>query len=138
MKKVFAIVFTLLMLTSSVGITIATHYCNGKAVKTALSLGLADVECDMADRPASCGKNDHSSALNKKNCCANDLVQVTVEDYTAPAVMHSSPDFHFVAALATVYYNLYDVQASPEVRCEEYSPPLPDRNIQVMLQSFLI
>ena len=140
MKKFFAIFLALLMLTTNVGITFATHYCGGKAVKTSISLGHDDLDCGMADMDASpCKDQSDSPAVKRKSCCENQYTQLSIEDdYNNPAVVKTAVDFQFVAVFVVTYLNLYSFNASTEAEYSNYSPPLLDLDIPVLIQSFLI
>jgi hypothetical protein len=139
MKQVLAIFLALLMLTTNVGITFATHYCGGKAVKTTLSLGQDDIDCGMADMDTPCENPSESPTVKRKNCCENKYTQVTIEgDYNTPAVVKTAVDFQFIAVFVVTYINLYSFNASTEAEYTGYSPPLLALDIPVLIQSFLI
>jgi len=127
------------MLTTNVGITFATHYCGGKAVKTSISLGHDDLDCGMADMDTPCEDPPDSPVVKNKNCCENQYTQISIEDdYNNPAVVKTAADFQFVAAFVISYINLYSFDASTEAEYQNYSPPLLDLDIPVLIQSFLI
>ena len=139
MKQVFAIFLSLLMLTTNVGITFATHYCGGKAVKTSISLGQDDLDCGMANMDTPCKDQPKSPTIKRKNCCENQYTQISIEDdYNNPAVVKAPVDFQFVAVFVVTYFNLYSFNASTEAEYTGYSPPLLDLDIPVLIQSFLI
>lgn len=139
MKQVFAIFLALLMLTTNVGITFATHYCGGKAVKTSISLGHDNLDCGMADMDTPCEESPDSPVVKNKNCCENQYTQISIEDdYNNPAVVKTAVDFQFLAVFVVTYLNLYSFNASTEAEYSNYSPPLLDLDIPVLIQSFLI
>jgi hypothetical protein len=139
MKSVVAIFLALLMLTTNVGIAFAVHYCEGKAVKTSISLGHDDLDCGMADIDAPCQNPYESPTVKQKNCCENQYTQISIEDdYNNPAVVKTAIDFQFVAVFVVTYLSLYSFNASTEAEYQNYSPPLLDLDIPVLIQSFLI
>ena len=48
MKRILSILLAILMLTTNMSITFATHYCGGKAVKSSISFGHDELSCGMA------------------------------------------------------------------------------------------
>jgi len=139
MKQVFAIFLVLMLLTANVGITLATHYCGGKAVKNSISLGHDDIDCGMANMDTPCENNPNSPTIKRKNCCENKYTQVSIEDdYNNPVVVKALVDYQFVAVFVVTYFNLYSFNASTEAEYTDYSPPLLDFDIPILIQSFLI
>ena len=138
MKRVFAIFLSLLMLTTNVSLTFATHYCRGKAVKTQVSiLGHSDIGCGMEGDSKSCDNSQMPSITS--NCCQDKFVELSIEDdYSNPAIITTNVDFQFVAAFVISYINLYSFDASNEAEYLNYSPPLLKQDIPVLIQSFLI
>ena len=139
MKKVLAIFLSMLMLTSNVGITFATHYCGGKAVKTSIMLGQEDLSCGMAEMESSCKNHSQTPTIQSKGCCENQYVQFEIEDdYNSQATVEIPVDYNFVAAFVISYINLYSFDASAEAEYLNYAPPLLDLDIPVLIQSFLL
>ena len=139
MKKVLAIFLSILMLTSNVGITFATHYCGGKAVKTSIMLGQEDLSCGMTEMELSCEKHPESPTVTSKSCCENQYVQFEIEDdYNSSTIVETPVQIDFVAAFIISYINLYSFDASAEAEYLNYAPPLLDLDIPVLIQSFLL
>lgn len=139
MKKVLAIFLSMLMLTSNVGITFATHYCGGKAVKTSVMLGQEDLSCGMTDMETPCKNQPQSPTVKSKGCCENQYVQFEIEDdYNSSTVVETPVQMDFVAAFIISYINLYSFDASAEAEYLNYAPPLLDLDIPVLIQSFLL
>jgi len=138
MKRVFAIFLALLILTTNVGLTFATHYCGGKPVKTDVSLlGHFDIGCGMEDKDNSCD-NPEIPAI-KSSCCQNRSVELSIEDdFRSPKIIKNTVEYKFVAAFVTTYINLYLLDASAETEYLDYLPPLLDHDIPVLVQSFLL
>ena len=139
MKKLIAISLTMLMLLSSVSITFATHYCGGVAVKTSLSIGHENIGCGMTGSGDSdCEKFPSDSSISKK-CCENQYIQLSVEDeFSTNSSIQIPSNFDFVSSSAVTFYvqNYF-----PNTLIQEYfsrPPPIYKRDIQVLLQVFLI
>ncbi|WP_306639760.1 HYC_CC_PP family protein [Sanyastnella coralliicola] len=139
MKKVLAIFLSVLMLTSNVGITLATHYCGGKAVKTSIMLGQEDLSCGMTEMEPYCEKHHESPTITSKSCCENQYVRFEIEDdYRSSSIVEIPLQIGFIAAFIIGYINLYFFDASTEAEYLKYSPPLLDLDIPVFIQSFLL
>ncbi|MHB1279442.1 MAG: HYC_CC_PP family protein [Bacteroidia bacterium] len=139
MKSVFAIFLAMLMLITNVQIALATHYCDGEAVKTSIYVGHGDIDCGMSDQDAFCEKEYNPPAVKSKNCCENKYAELSIEDdYKNPSFVKAVPDVQFIAAFIITYLNLYSFDPSIEAGYSHYSPPLLDLDIPVLIQSFLI
>ncbi len=86
MKKLFSIALSLLMLTTMLHVSIATHYCNGNLAASKISLN---------GKLASCGMEGEENASQvagtflKSHCCEDEVTTIGVNtDYT--------PSFSFV------------------------------------------
>ena len=91
-----------------------------------------------------CHKEDNQTPTHKEKndrCCHNDVeVYMLDEDYTFQSKKIESDNILYAAV---IYYSLFAPQISmnsdPEkVNYTLYKPPLPDRDIPVFIQSFLI
>ncbi len=54
MKKILAISLALIMLSTNTGLSMATHYCGGLAVKSQLVLGHESLDCGMSNMDKVC------------------------------------------------------------------------------------
>ncbi len=139
MKKALSIFFALLILTTSVGTTFATHYCGGKAVKSSISFGQDALSCGMTNEDLYCENNSQTPTVQSKNCCENHYLQLKVKgDYSTPAIVKSHIDFNFVVDFVGTSFNFYSFNTSTELAYLNYSPPLLNLDIPVLIQSFLI
>lgn len=77
MKKIFSILFAILILFSGLTVNLAIHYCGGMAASKKLS---------FSGEAASCGMDSHhSSGLHNPSCCSN-----VVKSYTFSNTFFSS------------------------------------------------
>ncbi len=76
----------------------------------------------------------------KMPCCKDISEELKVEEFTSAAFdFDASPELFQLAVIN--YLILQDIDFSTEVEnphFQHYSPPLPDRDIPVLVQSFLI
>lgn len=127
------------MLFSNIGFSMNTHFCGGKAVKTSFSIGLHNPSCGMEEMDGKCettpSSQDH---LKTTPCCANEHMVLQLDDdvdICAPAV---SPNLIFFTAFVRAF-------VLPEIDVEQtadlspyYLPPISEKDVQVLLQTFLI
>ncbi|HEX2977157.1 MAG TPA: hypothetical protein VHO68_14575 [Bacteroidales bacterium] len=78
MKRVFSILFAIMILFSGLTVNLAIHYCGGKAASRKLS---------FSGEVASCGMDSHQSSkgLHNPSCCSN-----VVKSYTFSNTFFSS------------------------------------------------
>lgn len=141
MDRLVAIFLSFLILTTNVGLTFATHYCGGKAVKAKIMFGSADLSCGMTEEETTqfCDRNSQSPTIRTNGCCENQYVQLEIEDdYNGPTSVENTVDYNFIAAFVISYISLYSFNAFNEVEFLNYSPPLLKQDIPVLIQSFLI
>lgn len=83
-KKIVSIVLAVLMLGANMSFTFTTHFCGGKAVKSALTFGGSEIGCGMNSRSLeSCQRTSNETEFSKKGCCDNKSSVFSLgEDYT--------------------------------------------------------
>lgn len=136
MKKVASILLTLLFLFSSSHLSFATHYCGGKVQKHGLTMSVEEFGCKMnneENKPCEDGGDQY-----KKKCCDNTSVEYSLnEDFDTNPEKEVSINKNFVVAF--LYNNLlFNNDNTSYVDKLYYSPPLLDKDIPVLIQSFLI
>ena len=141
-----AISMALLMMLSSTGFSMDVHYCQDQ-LKSVSLFGKAKSCHEKQSTPAchqtkkSCHQEeDGISEADKDNCCHNEAVVIEKSDLDGTATQIATlQDIHldFVAALIVVYVFNYDVQVDYQSYVQ-YKPPLPDRDVQILYQTFLI
>lgn len=123
MKKAASILFSLIFLASTLGMTINSHYCGMKL----RSVSLVEKSCCCKNKPA-----------EKKGCCKNEVKYVKITDDYSPAsgfqlaktdIAPLEFSFAFPSAICPLTYS---------IRSSVHSPPpkFPDR--VVCFRTFLI
>lgn len=144
--RITAISMALLMLLSSTGFSMDLHYCQDQLKGISL-IGKAK-SCHDKQATPPCHKtkktchhiNDNLNQTEKDNCCHNETVVIEKTDLDATATQIATVQdiqLEFVAAFVAVYVLNIDAQADFQPYAQ-YKPPLPDRDIQVLYQTFLI
>ena len=140
MKRILSILLAILMLTTNMSVTFATHYCGGKAVKSSISFGHDELSCGMAKMDEkTCEEGDHGQKITRKGCCENKYTTLSVDDdYSNPGVISPNLDLKFVAAFVVVYINNYFFDKEESNSFIAYSPPLIEQDRSVLFQVFRI
>eukprot|EP01024_Parvocaulis_polyphysoides_P068040 TRINITY_DN8240_c0_g1_i1.p1 TRINITY_DN8240_c0_g1~~TRINITY_DN8240_c0_g1_i1.p1 ORF type:complete len:141 (+),score=4.17 TRINITY_DN8240_c0_g1_i1:19-441(+) len=140
MKKILSIFLTFLLLISQVGMTMATHYCAGEAVESQLMLVAGDIGCGMEeDIKEDCENLPNTYDLKSKSCCDSDF-QVFQNDEDLDN-SKSSINLNFsISILFIQSYFSFFISSEEQIAypLNYSSPPLPERDFQVLFQNFLI
>ena len=139
MKRTIAIFLSSLVLLSNMGLTFATHYCSGFAVKSQVMLGHHALDCGMAGMDAECESTpSEMELLVSKSCCDNQYQTLDTDDeYTSGHVLElPSPEF-LVAFLEVFVYNFFQTNIE-QSNLAHYKPPLLEFNLPVLNQVFLL
>lgn len=133
MKQVISFILSFVILFTSMGFTLSSHYCGGKKVKTVLNLGKSDISCGMKNMTKECGNHKQF----KKKCCQNEFQEIQIEDDYIPQIADYNLDTKFAALFLFITSNIFNVETE-ENTFNNHSPPLLVRNIPILIQSFLI
>ena len=150
LKKVLSIFFLSIFLFGNVGVTLATHYCDGKINEQTLMLVEEELDCNM-DMGMDCEMEGPTCPMHQKqkedqtkqnlktdNCCDNQFTELKVKDgfdtKKVDAQINIDFLFAFVASFTSINFNEH---VSP-VTYYDISPTLPPVDIIVRVQSFLI
>jgi len=82
LKKISAIILSLVVLMMNMGFTYSIHYCGGKAVKTSLSLTRSELSCGMTKNESTtkCTAEFTAPTISKKGCCENEHFTFQMEE----------------------------------------------------------
>lgn len=139
MKKIFAISLALILLVSNIGLTLATHFCGGQAVKNEIMLGHNHLDCGVPhmEAPACESKLSAHQHLKAHSCCENQYRILQVEDdFKSNLVQELNLDFALTFVQSFVAFALSAKIQKPQYA--NYSPPLLLRDIPVLNQVFII
>lgn len=144
--RISTISMALLMLLSSTGFSMDIHYCQDQLNGVSL-IGNAK-SCHEKQETSPCHKNKKSChyqdgnaiQAEKDNCCHNETVVIEKSDLdvmTPQITTIQDIQLGFVTAFVKVFLFNYNVQADFQAYTQ-YKPPLPDRDVQLLYQTFLI
>lgn len=136
MKKAISIFLASIVLLSSVGFAINTHFCEGRAVDSSISMGVELLDCGM---PMSGNENDgNGEQLDKQPCCQNHHQIVEVDqNQSNPFPAFELNHIFFVAFVNTFLVN-ESVTRKVQANYLTSPPPLVKQDILILHQSFLI
>ena len=118
------------------GLSFATHYCGGQAVKSSLVIGSTTVDCGMESKDNSC--ESHQASITKKSCCDNQSVSFSTEDEFKPSTNPLNVEYKLVCAYVHAFIAPLIFKSENNVLFVDFSPPIRNKNLQVLLQSFLL
>ncbi len=136
LHKILALILAFIVLFSSFSFTVEKHVCMGEVVDVSY-FSEAD-SCGMIE-DEDCDKHDFSGQQMEKEKCCNDIQELIPGNQNEQQAIEffELDQVQFIFAYAYIYLNLYEVkeEKSPFI---SPSPPLIDKDFQVLYQSFLI
>lgn len=140
-RKISAILLSLLVLLSSTSFTFNMHFCMGQLESVAL---FSDVDpCEMAQQKTPCASIKHNpdckyKQVAKKGCCEDRTLVLEGSEELSIVKSVSIPDVHMTAVLYAMVSFIFTSPSVSHYSFNDYSPPLIERDIPVLIQSFLI
>lgn len=98
MKKLFSIVFAVMILLSGMHLSLASHYCGGELAAVKLSVDDAKATCGMqaTDKYASAG-----TSFTAESCCKDEISDYTVDNNYNPSSLQVNEP---IVQLLQVFY----------------------------------
>ena len=144
--RVTAATMAMLISLSSTGFSMDVHYCQEEIQGVSL-FGKAKSCHDQQDTPPchqtkkSCHHSqDGNPKVAKKSCCHNETIVVEHNDLdVTPTPLTNNPNLQleFLAAYVVAFVLNYRAPADHKPY-KHYIPPIPDKDVQVLYQTFLI
>jgi len=134
MKRITSILLAIFFLMSSSHLSFATHYCGGHAFKHALLINANDFGCGMEDDVVT----NETNCNFKKKCCDNQLVNLSIKDNFQASSAKINFEQQFILANITQILFSLPIISKNVTLFKDYKPPLPDKDISVLFQTFLI
>lgn len=138
-RKISALFLPLLVLFGSTSFTINMHLCMAQIESIAFFKNAPD--CDMRAKGPACAMGDHQQEgdhEDTKGCCEDLTHLIEGQDEFKEVGAVSLPKIQFVAVLYAVVFNYFALSDVRNHTFKEYSPPIIERDIPVLVQSFLI
>jgi hypothetical protein len=127
------------MLVSNVGFAMNTHFCGGKAVKSSFTLGLHNPDCGMLNMDKPCEALSISETqVKSKPCCENQHQLLHLDDNGDLPSTNISLNPTFLKAFVQAFLQPITLVEQTSTRSTDFLHPLPDKDLKVLFQSFLI
>ncbi len=133
LRSILSILIAGVILVSTTSFTISMHLCGGRVSSIAV-LDKAGV-CAMEQLPPCHQK------LMKHNCCEDKELKIEGKDLSSKiqeTIQLQHQQFSWTMDLPVVYKLVFSTVSPTQSSFTYYSPPLLDRDIPVLKQSFLI
>jgi hypothetical protein len=134
-RPIVSVFLAAVVLIASIGVTVNLHLCAGKIQSVALYAKAQP--CEDVKMPCH-GKAHHSK---QKGCCEEESIVLKGKEVNAEVRTPGqiTPSFSLIAVILPVLYTIIEGNAStPISKYACYKPPLVERDINVLVQSFLI
>lgn len=142
-RTIVSVFLSFVVLLSSTGFSFSMHYCVGRM--ESISLLPQARPCKMADDKAVCTRDHHApecehetANIEDPGCCSDHSIQVSGQDHPAQIASFPAPHVQMALVLNAVATLLIDVPHTDTHSFQAYSPPLTNRDITILVQSFLI
>ena len=136
-QKILALILAFIVLFSSFSFTVEKHVCMGEV--TDVSFFTSADSCGMLMEEEDCVNHEFSGdKIHQENCCDNiqELIPGNQNEQQAIDSFELN-QVQFIYAFTSTYLKLFEVKEniSPFITI---SPPIIDKDYQILYQSFLI
>lgn len=147
--KFFAFLLALLMLITSAGFSLDLHYCQGnlknlaffKEAKSCHELAekATSEHCKKMQKPCQKNNDTISKDVCEKSCCSHNtiLVEAETDIFSTKIINTDNLSSDFIVAFVYTFGTTYS-STEYSNKYNLYKPPLPDKDLSVLFQSFLI
>lgn len=136
MKRFYAISLAMLIFAWNLSITLSTHFCGGKAVKSAFSIATADLDCGMVDMSICDNEDWDFNQIKATPCCENQHAFFKINDrYQNHDSIEIGSMPVFISKALSQYLIAY-VQTFSSTQFLTYKQPLPKLAVSILYQVF--
>ena len=139
MKKGLSIFLSALLIISSTGFTVSNHYCGGLLEKVEIGFSGEQIVCKMSKVDDICTKHSSTKKIKNASCCSNLFIHLALEDdFENAKVEEKDFSLNFLIAYSFVSAGYVYADQQKDFNLLLYTPPLLDRDVPILIQSFLI
>ena len=144
MKRLVSIFLMLTVLISSIGVSVNTHICKKEGVIKSYFVDFGECVCEVEIEEASAHKCCNKQTVEKteqKGCCQDETAffQLDFDYVTQIENLTLNPDLLFTSVLIYTIFTPLNIEENTNiVEFNHYLPPIPNRDIPILIQSFLI
>ncbi|NRA11722.1 MAG: hypothetical protein HRT57_07195 [Crocinitomicaceae bacterium] len=135
LKSIFSISLIVIFLAGIVGINYDTHYCCGEEIAAEFSIIPHPLTCGMMGQDSD---NENEGETISQVCCETDHLAFEIDNDYVKYAMHDHDIQQVDIIPMDVVLATAQLRAKPQYQDLGYSPPPLDRDIIVLIQSFLI
>lgn len=122
MNRIISILLSLVILFSTTGFTLVTHFCGGVVSESKVVLFGEAPSCGMEEMEPGCDTD--GAAYSKRNCCDNESIQIKIEDeYEKTGNTKNQLSFRFLTAWIITGFNL-PLSDHPIIYADYTPPPI--------------
>lgn len=140
--QIVAVCMAVLVLVSTTSFALTAHFCGDELQDLAFSDASESCEAHMAQLPPCHGEHDAGliSHLKKKNCCEDQALINNSEEFLKDSIILKifSTDNYIVSFVASFLVSSLWPHVDYFLPYSNYAPPLIERDISVLVQSFLL
>ena len=136
--KIFSVTMALLVLVSTLSVSVGKHYCGDHLVDVAIFAQAEKCGMEVDDMPLAVSGEE--SMRMAKTCCKDvvDLFEGQDELSVEKTKELNTNQKVFVMVFAAVFSGLNLLELENPASFDHYSPPLVDKDLQVLHQVFII
>ncbi|SDB29290.1 hypothetical protein SAMN03097699_0548 [Flavobacteriaceae bacterium MAR_2010_188] len=133
--KSLSLVMAVLVLSTTLSFAIDMHFCGETLVDYSF---LKQAKTCGMEQPLNTVKCENPS-VSQKSCCSNSQLIKQASDDLKVSSQQLSPEIQiFITSFFYAYQNLFQTDTTNKISFNEYPPPLIQRNIMILHQTFLI
>jgi len=135
LHKILAVIIALVVLFSSLSFTVEKHVCMGEV--TDVSYFMEPDTCGMT--VDECDVNDSLETKIKKEKCCNNVQELIPGNQNEQHALQSFEieQVYFVLVYSYTFLNLLE-EKEQSIAFDYYLPPIVDKDVQALYQTFLI
>ncbi|MBS1554114.1 MAG: hypothetical protein JSU09_04245 [Bacteroidetes bacterium] len=137
-RKILAGSLTLFVLVSVISHSISFHFCGGEV--QSMSIFGAAQQCEEHDNACDHRGSTSHTSINHKGCCEDATFKIDSDQYTyEPSDKISVESYQYIfLPVADVAPEFNPIVSLADTHFLHYKPPIIERDIHILVQSFLI
>ncbi len=142
MKFSVSFILVISILFSSIGVKVNRHYCPKEGLLISFFKDHKKCQCKHQEKRACCHHKTKSTTLKKKGCCQEESTFFQL-DYNYISQVQSLKFNPFEIWITPVYHYILPLESTKVNNRKKgnfinYFPLIPDKNIRIKIQSFII
>ena len=137
LQKILALILAFIVLFTSFSFTVEKHVCMGEVTDVSYFTDADSCGMEMEEEDCTMDKNNEEH-MQQEKCCVNVQELIPGNQNEQQAINSLELDqVPFILAFTYTFLNLYEVKEDPKPFIAS-SPPIVDKDFQILYQSFLI